>query len=409
MKKPNWIVLAFLLAALILGLAACGGEETPTAAPTEVGQAAADTPVPEPTDTPVPPTDTPVPEPTDTPIPPTDTPQPTEEAAEELDVGGLEQPADLDSFRSTFAISWDGTATDGSAVSGSMELFIEFVREPRAQHIGIGGDFPGLEELGVAEGTTMEIYVVEDTMYMNLFGSWLQMPADEESTAEFEDMAFVASEDMLQDLSDITYEGRETYNGIETKHYSFDETSFDPADMEGMEIEEASGNVYIAVDGNYVVHMDVSMTGLNLALPTGDVDQTLQNGTMDVMLDLYDINEPFTIELPEEALSAEGLPFTEPEPGEGVPADMPIPDDAEELYASPSGLITFESPSSTEELADFYQTEMPTNGWTEIKVEQIMDMFDMEYSKDNRTATFTIAPPAEGSDRATVFITIVED
>jgi hypothetical protein len=401
MKTPNWILLTFLLAGLILGLAACGGEATPTAVPTEVSEAATDTPVPEPTDTPVPPTDTPV--------PPTDTPQPTEEPAEDLDVGGLEEPADLDSFRTSFEISWDGTATDGSAVTGSMDLLIEFVRDPRAQHISIGGDFPGLEELGVTEGTTMEIYVVEDTMYMNLFGSWLQMPADEQSTAEFEQMAFIASEDMLQDLSDTTYEGRETVNGIETKHYSFDETSFNPADMEGMEIEEANGNVYIAVDGNYLVHMDVSMTGANLALPTGDVDQTLQNGTMEIVLDLYDVNEPFTIELPEEALSSEGLPFTEPEPGEGVSADMPIPDDAEELYASSSGLITFESPSSTEDLASFYQTEMPANGWAEIKVEQIMEMFDMEYHKDNRTATFTIAPPAEDSDRATVFITIVED
>jgi hypothetical protein len=407
MRNLRWIMLAFLFAGLVLGLAACGGEKAPTAVPTAVSQAATDTPLPEPTDTPVPPTATP--EPTDTSVPPTDTPEPAEEPAEDLDVGGLEQPADLDSFRTNFVISWDGTDPDGSAVSGSMDLLIEFVREPRAQHISIGGDFPGLEELGVSEDTTMEIYVVEDTMYMNLFGSWLQMPADEQSTAEFEQMAFVASEDMLQDLSDTTYEGRETYNGIETKHYSFDETSFDPADMEGMEIEEATGNVYIAVEGNYVVHMDLSMTGADLTLPTGEADQTLQNGTMEIMLDLHDVNEPFTIEVPEEALSSEGLPFSVPEPGEGVPADMPIPDDAEELYASSSGLITFESPSSTEELASFYQAEMPANGWAEVKVEQIMDMFDMEYHKDSRTATFTIAPPAEDSDRATVFITIVED
>jgi len=407
MKNLKWILLAFVLASLVLGLAACGKEAAPAAEPTKVSQAATDVPAPEPTNTPVPPTDTP--EPTDTPVPPTDTPQVTEGPAEGLDLGGLEQPADLDSFRTNFVISWDGIATDGSAVSGSMELFIEFIREPRAQHISVGGNVPGLEELGVSEDATMDIYVVEDTMYMNLFGSWMQMPADEQSTAEFEQMAFVASEDMLQDLRDTTYEGRENYNGIETKHYSFDETSFDPEDMEGMEIDEASGNIYIAVEGNYLVHMDVSMTGVNLDLPTGEVDQPLQSGTMEIILDLYDINEPFTIELPEEALSSEGLPFTVPEPGEGVPADMPIPDDAEELYASSSGLITFESPSSTEELASFYQAEMPTNGWTEVKVEQIMDLFDMEYRKDNRTATFTIAPPAEGSDRATVFITIVED
>jgi hypothetical protein len=407
MKNLKWIVLVILLTSLVLGLAACGEKAAPTAVPTEVSRAATDTPVPEPTDTPVPPTDTP--EPTDTPVPSTDTPEPTAEPAEDLDVGGLEQPADLDSFRTNFVVSWDGTAADGSEVLGSMELFIEFVREPLAQHISIGGDFPGLEELGMAEDTTLEIYVVGDTMYMNLFGSWLQMPADEESTAQFEEMAFVASEDMLQDLKDATYEGRETYNGIETKHYSFDETSFDPADLEGMEIEEASGNAYIAVEGNYLVHMDVSMTGTNLQLPTGEADQTLQNGTMEIIVDLHDINEPFTIELPEEALSSEGLPFAVPEPGEDMPADVPIPEDAQELFASSSGLITFKSPSSTEELASFYQAKMPEKGWTEVKVEQIADLFDLEYQKDNRTATLTIAPASDASNLATVFITIVED
>ena len=95
-----------------------------------------------------------------------------------------------------------------------------------------------------------------------MFGAWMSGPADE-GGMDTDDLAFVATDDLLDGLKDANYEGIETYNGIETRHYSFDEASFDMADLpEGGEIEEASGHIYIAVDGNYVVHMEMTMKGI---------------------------------------------------------------------------------------------------------------------------------------------------
>jgi hypothetical protein len=393
MKSAKWMLAIALLVVLALSIAACGGEE-PTAPPepTKVVQEPTNTPVPEPTDTPLPPpTDTPLPEPTDTPLP-----EPTEEPEESFDLSMLEQPGDLDSFRSTMEVSWEATNADGTEETGSFALVVEFVREPFAQHVIISGDMAELEEAGIPAGETLEMYVVEGTMYINMFGSWMSGPADE-GGMDTDELAFVATGDLLEELKDAKYEGKETYNGIETRHYSFDKDSFDMADLpEGAEIEEASGHIYIAVEGNYVVHMEMMMSGTNLALPTGEEGEVVQTGTFGITMDLSNINEPITIEVPEEAMEA-GAP----------PEDLPIPADAEEV-TSLMGMITFQSPSTPEEVAEFYQTGMPENGWTEVSVDEMSGMYMLEYSKEGRTASFMITVDSD-TGNTSVLITVSEE
>jgi hypothetical protein len=210
----------------------------------------------------------------------------------------------MDSFKSSLTMVWDGIDEDGAEASGSIEIVVEFIREPLAQYVSIGGDFPGVEELGLAEGQTLEIYVITETMYMNLMGMWMAIPAEPGSTDAFEEMVFTASESMLDTLQDLNYEGETEYNGIAVKHYSFNESHFGDEDLEGMEVEEADGNLYVAVDGNYLVHMELSMAGNNIEVPTGQGDQALQTGVLVLEIDLSSVNEPFEIIVPEEALSS---------------------------------------------------------------------------------------------------------
>jgi len=394
MKSLKWMmVVAIVLAALTIGLAACGDSESPQ--PTEAVEAPTNTPLPQPTNTPLPPpTNTAPPAPTeDTTAAGEDTPQPPS-GDQGFDVGGLGQPEDLDSFRSTMVLSWQGTTADGAEVSESMMIAVEFQREPLAEHVTILGDFPGMEDLGLEGDQALEMYIVDDLMYMNLFGSWIQAPADEGGLGA-EDMAFMTTEDMLGDLEDANYEGTTTYNDIEVEHYSFDETSFSAANMpEGMDVEEASGNIYVAADGNYLVHMDMSMSGANLELPTGESGDTLQDGSMEITVDLSDINQPINIELPEEAL-ASGQP----------PDDIPVPDNAEDLQIVDfMGMITFLSPLTPEEVADYYIAEMPNNGWTEVSLDQMTDMHSLEYSKEARTASILITSDTE-TGKTSVLIT----
>ena len=121
----------------------------------------------------------------------------------------------------------------------------------------------------------------------------------------------------------------------------------------------------------------------------------LQNGSMEVIVDLMDINEPFEIVVPEEALAA-GQP----------PEDIPVPDNAEELQVIDfMGMITFLSPDSPQEVADYYKTEMPSNGWNEISADEMAGMSSLEYSKGDRTASFLISTDQE-TGKTSVLITI---
>ncbi len=385
MKSIKILFIFVILAAMVLPIAACGGEK-PT--PTQVAQGPANTVPPAPTNTPLPPpTDTPIP------IPPTDTPMPEPEEEEPIDITALEKPTDLNSFRSRVEISWQGTYTDGTPGGGSMVIAVEFVREPRAEHVTISGDFAGMEGLGIEEGQALEMYVVGNTMYTNMFGSWMQMPAQEGGLGA-EEMAFVSSADLLKGLKKPKYEGKETYNGIKTKHYSFDERSFE--EVEEIEIEKATGNIYIAEEGEYLVHMDVTMSGKKLGLPTGAEGQALQEGSMTIKTDLSDINQPITIQVPEEALQ-----------GSGVPEDIPAPDDAEEL-SNFMGMITFKSPSTPQQIADFYKAEMPNNGWTQSKADEFGGMYTLEYTKEGRTASFIISTDSS-TGKTSVLITVTEE
>jgi hypothetical protein len=406
MKKVTWARIAILLLSLALAVAACGGsqEQAPPEAAAATASNAEPTIAPvEPSNTPLslPSTDTPLPSPTDTPLPsPTDTPLPeppqgpATPAGAGLDVPGLEQPANLDSFRSSLDISWQGIYTDGSQVSQAMAVDVEFVREPLAEHVSLSGDFPGMEDLGLAAGDTLEVYVVEGVMYMKLFGSWIQAPANL-GGLNAEQMAFVATSDVLKGLNDASFEGQQQYNGVETNHYTFDESSFALEDLpSGMKIDEASGNLYVAVEGEYVLHMDVTMSGSNLELPTGEPGALLQNGTMNVAVDLSDINQPLSIQVPDEALSS-GAP----------PEDIPLPDDAEELQVIGfMGMITFQSSKSPEEIARFYQAEMPNNGWTQVSAYETGGTLNQEYGKGERRASLVIKTDSD-TGKTSVLIT----
>lgn len=391
MKNLRWLLVAGLLASLILilSVAACGGEE-PTTAPqsTEAAQA------PQNTDTPVPPTDTPVP-PTDTPVPPTDTPtpEPTEEPAAGLDLSGLADLTALSSYRSHMSISMEGTSA-GEDISGTFDMMIEFTNNPPAQHVTITAEgIEGAEEFG-----NIEMYVVGDTMYIQLGEQWMSTPAEGDPLSE---MDMFSSEELLKDTCGWQKEGDTEINGIKVHHWTIVKE-----DLEGClsgeqlaelgDVMELSGDLYIAAEENYVVKMSVLYEGENMTSLLGEEEGSLEKGRMQVTMEMFDVNQPFTIEVPEAATA-----------GSGLPDDIPAPEDAEQL-SSMMGFITFMSASSPAEISEFYQAEMPKNGWTEVSTDEMAGMFILEYSKEGRSASLMISPDSE-SGKTSVLITVAEE
>ena len=381
MKNLRSIWLPLLLVGLILVIAACGGDKaTSETAATSVPATS------KPADTPVPTTP---PKPTDTPVP---TLVPTSEAGEDLAPDQVIKVTDLNSYRTTIDLSWQGTLTNGQEIEASMNMMIEYVREPKAQHISMYGS--SLSAQGFTKDQPLEMYTIGDTTYMSLMGTWMQAPSSD-STEGLGDTFLMTSDDVLKGAKNSKYEGRETVNGVDTKHYSFDETGLDATEMAGSKVDQAKGDVWIAVDGNYVVKMDATMIGTEMGVPAATGNETLADGSMHMVMNVTDVNTPITIEVPSEALES-GQP----------PEDIPIADDATGL-TNMLGMITYNTAKTAQEIHDFYKAEMPNNGWTEESDDAFGDIFMMQYTKDGSTASVTITTDSQ-TGKTSVLITVQE-
>ena len=376
MKNLRSIWLALLLVGLVLSIAACGGDKATSVPATAVPATS------KPADTAVPA------KPADTPVP---TLAPATAAEEEFVPDQVIKVTDLNSYRAAMDLSWQGTMTDGQKIESSMIMKLEYVREPRAEHITIHGT--SLASQGFTEEQPLEMYTIGETTYMYLMGTWMQTPSGD-STEGLGDTFLMTSDDVLKNAKNSKYVGREKVNGIDTKHYTFDETAFDSADMAGSKIDRAQGDVWIAVDGNYVVKMDVTMFGKELSVPaeTGDV---AADGSMRMVMDVTDVNKSITIQVPQEALDANK-----------PPEDIPVVDDAADA-TNMFGMITYTSAKTPQEIHDFYKAEMPKNGWTEASDNSFGDMYMLEYTKDGSTANVTITADA-ASGKTSVMITVQE-
>ena len=388
MRNKKWILTLMLLAALAVALAACGDDSGVATQPEEPAatqpEAVAATEAP-PTAAP---TDTAEPEPTDT----ADVQPSAGERELELDEVGL--PEDLSSYRARMRLSTAGTSAEGET-GGVLEFLVEYTREPPAQHIVISGE--GFDQTG--DVGSMEMYQVGDTTYVNLGDQWLSMPATDDVLAE---AGMIDPEDMLEDTCGWRDAGRSEYNGISAQYWTLTEGDLKACmtgeALTGMgEISDASGELYVAEEGNYIVYMELTLEGSDLALGTGSEEETVDQGRVDFTYEMTDVNVPITIELPEEASSS----------GE-LPEDIPVPEDAEEVSFM-FGMISFDSPSSPADLADYYQAQMPQNGWSESSVNEMSGMYMLEYTKDGRTASLIINTGDSETDGSSVLITIEEN
>ena len=396
MKHAKWLLLVVLLASLALSLAACGGDaETeptspPAEKPTEVSQAElTEEPTMEPTQAPEP-----TAPPTEPPPEPTDTPEveEEEEVEEELDTSSLSSASDLSSYRSTMHVTMT-TDMDGQEEEQTIEMIIEYTSEPPAQHIVMSGAIEGPE----GEGGTVEMYLVEGTMYMKMEDQWLSLPATEE---DIDSDAFISADAMLEDLCGWKKEGKDEIDGVDVVHWTLSKEDIDeclpPEDLADMgDLSQATGDLYIAEDDNYVVLMEMTFEGEDLDMDLEDTEETAKVVRMTVHYEATDVNEPFTIEVPAEAAESSSLPD-----------DIPVPEGASGIN-NMFGMISFTAETPPQEVFDFFQEQMPNNGWTEASAEAMSGLWMLEFTKDGRTASIMISEDDSGN--ASVMITIAEE
>jgi hypothetical protein len=244
--------------------------------------------------TPAPVEATPTPKPveaTPTPVPPTPTP-----VAKATPIEHIATLDTLDSYRLRLM---SRVQDEGAPEPFEMIMTMEWVREPPASRT-VMSDSDG--------NVMMEMITIGDITWMKMGDTWMQMPPEQaEPEQEFD------AEDILADLdmeTDMTLVGEETVNGVHCKHYTVDtEFSIPLPRPEGADelpglaeriTGHVQGEVWVADQRGLppVTIRGRTQTEMTFLTPTGE---PTGEGTMVIYeeRDLYDINEPITIEPPE--------------------------------------------------------------------------------------------------------------
>jgi hypothetical protein len=389
MRKPRWLLgLSVLLFAL--SLAGCGGPDEPTSVPDSPETTSRPEASPAPTETLSPPSS-----PGAAASPEAAGSSEEEESpgkeTDELDIAGLAQATDLESYRSTTMLYVEGI-DNGQAIEGSIEFSIEYTRDPLAQHIVISSQ--GFE--GTEEALRTEMYVLEENTFMKIEDEWFSTPADSDSPLD--DAGLVTYADMLDGTCGWKWQDTVEHNGVAVDHWTLTHSDLaaciaaeELAEMGG--ISDASGNLYVTVESSQIVLLDLVFEGQDLALGVGSAEDRVEEGLVKFTFEMTDIDQPFTIQVPEEALASNAMP-----------EDIPVPEDAEQL-SNLFGMITFLSASTPRQVADLYDARMPGLGWTQVSADEFGGMLVLEYAKGGRTVSLMISSDQE-TDLTSVLITV---
>ena len=237
--------------------------------------------------------------------------------------------------------------------------------------------FSGFDELVGLE--SMSMTQLDGVSYMDMAD--LGCVTTSEGEMMDEDFGVFDANQVLGNVGEAQLIGEETINGIETLHYTFDETTLQD-DLS--EFEWAEGDVYIAKEGNYVVRFHLEgegdATALGALIEEESAEDT-QLAFMEVDMELLSINEPVAITIPE-ACEEGGLANSE----------YPVLDDAYES-SSFGGILTYKTETAFADAVAFYQDAFSAGGWTYVENESFIAEGStalMYFDKDDRSLTVTI-------------------
>jgi hypothetical protein len=195
-------------------------------------------------------------------------------------------------YRLDFSSEFEGTR-QGQPTSGDLSGFLEVTRNPAAQHLRVemkGDTFKTLAPLGV-----LEIIDVGGTFYVKSpqDGQWLGIPAFFVRTMLPGGM-YSPEENIDLPATAVPQPGAELVNGVLTRRFTFG-----LADLGGQaaNYEEVEGTIWVAVDGNYVVKYEATLTGQHSNLTAGNIT-LLDEGTISMRYDLSEVNGDLVVTPP---------------------------------------------------------------------------------------------------------------
>lgn len=286
------------------------------------------------------------------------------DSGEEADPSDVDPDAlsGLNSYRSTMI--WRITPAGGEPET--LQMTQEETRDPHAMRFTM--------DMGPQ---TTEFVQIGDTSWLCSAGSCVQsQQSEEEFMSQFGEGFMIEPSDVIPD-SDYQRVGRENVNGIRTQHYRL---SIPPAQAMMLTqgtVDDVESEVWIADERDlptFVVRFRLAWEG------TYEGEQA----SGEYIIEVTDINAPFTIEPPEGAEDS------------GLPEDIPTYPNATDFVVF-SGNASFTSSDSPETVADFYRNQLPTLGWTNQDDQVMGEMINQTWGKEGRTITLMITPQDGGS------------
>lgn len=359
------LIFSALLSIALLLMAACGGGSAPAssgdtgssgdvpAAPASSGANTGAAP---------PPAARPTPAPASTEAPPENVTREIKDISGRLDT--------LKSYRLLFTFSFEGKDEQGKSQNGSIEILQEVIKESNDQHMRMTGSGD------TAQGDVFEFFQVGGTSY--IYSSEGQ---DKKQCVGFSsDSASGAMPGEMFTPSDIVggidkanlVKRGETVNGVVTDHYTFDEGGVSFGSF-----TNASGDVWVAQDGEFLVKYLGKATGKS------DLMGQKAEGTFTWEYNINDINKVEAIELPKECENQQQAD------------DIPLPDNATEKGRF-GGISTFKSPDAPADVAAFFKKELPAQGWAAGEESALGDLVTLKFTKDDRELSITITKDEKG-------------
>lgn len=285
----------------------------------------------------------------------------------ELDPDAL---SGLDSYRTRVRTQW--VPAEGDPEGMTMEQ--AHTRDPQAQRFILEG----------GTGDDFEFVQIGEQAWYCAGGACSQAQADpEDLVAGFgEEMMF--DPDDLADEANATFVGREEVNGVQSRHYRLDLSAMETALLAQGEVSDVESNVWIADEGGlpkFTVRFEM----------TWNETREERAGSGELFYEVYDVNEPISIEPPEGAEKS------------GLPEDVPAYPNAEDAFST-EGMTSFTAPDDVATVADFYAEELAAQGWSMANEEEMgEDAVNQLWQKDERELMLVITSE-EGGSNVTILI-----
>lgn len=319
--------------------------------------------------------------------------EPAEEASEEeasspiaelLQISEVDTDEGLENYEMTLSITF--TAQDDAGNDVTQTILAEIVNGTNPDVMSMNMSMEGVE--GAEEFGSVSMVQVDGTSYMVVPGmGCITTSAAENDDNPFADLA--DSDRALESVNKANFVGEETINGVETLHYTFDESDLDPE--EAADIEWVEGHIYLAKEGDYMVRFIMEGEGVMDQFSTGED----QFGTMYMVYDITPIDGAVSVEVPTECAGsgADNAPY-------------PVLDDASD-YSSFGGLISYMTAVPFAEAITFYDEGLIAEGWTKDEAASMSiegSLFNATYTRDGETINVMITVDADAGVNSVLII-----